>query len=94
VKSQGLTVNVLINNAGLGGAGDPFEQGVDLTERMTTLNCITLVQLTQLFGKDMIERGSGWMLQVSSVGGESLFPSLSTLFSLTSISPGIYLSIY
>jgi hypothetical protein len=70
-KANGHTVNVLINNAGLGGAGDPFEQGIDFAERMTTLNCITLVQLSQLFGKDMIQRGCGWMLQVSSVGGES-----------------------
>ncbi|KAK2756673.1 hypothetical protein FQN54_005118 [Arachnomyces sp. PD_36] len=70
VIKQGLHVNVLVNNAGLGSAGDPFEQPTDLAERMTTLNCTSLVQLTQLFGRDMIKQGSGWLLHVSSVGGK------------------------
>ncbi|XMA13637.1 hypothetical protein WAI453_006428 [Rhynchosporium graminicola] len=69
VVSEGYKVDVLVNGAGLGGAGDPFTQPIELTERMTTLNCISLVQLTQLFGGDMIKRGRGWLLHISSVGG-------------------------
>ena len=69
VTRKRFMVDVLVNNAGLGGAGDTFEQPIELAERMTTLNCISLVQLTQLFGRDMIKRGRGWMLHVSSVGG-------------------------
>jgi len=68
VKNDGLTVEILVNNAGLGGAGETMEQPIELAERMTTLNCIALVQLTQLFGKDMIDRERGWILHVSSVG--------------------------
>ncbi|KAL5042394.1 hypothetical protein BDW71DRAFT_216994 [Aspergillus fruticulosus] len=67
-KEKQLTVNVLVNGAALGAAGDPFEQPVELVERMTTLNCISLVQLSHLFGNDMIKRGVGWMLHISSVG--------------------------
>lgn len=70
VTTEGFKVDVLVNSAGLGGAGDTFEQPIELAERMTTLNCISLVQLTQLFGRDMIKRGRGWILQVSSVGGK------------------------
>ncbi|KAL4924128.1 uncharacterized protein BDV17DRAFT_295758 [Aspergillus undulatus] len=66
---EGITVDVLINNAALGAAGDPFEQPVELVERMTTFNCISLVQLSLKFGNDMIRRGRGWTLHVSSVGG-------------------------
>lgn len=69
VVEKGFTVDVLVNGAGLGGAGDTFEQPVELTEAMTTLNCTSLVVLSQLFGRDMIKRGRGWMLQISSVGG-------------------------
>ncbi|KAF2743858.1 NAD(P)-binding protein [Sporormia fimetaria CBS 119925] len=69
VVGKGFQVNVLVNGAGLGGAGDVFEQPIELAERMTYLNCITSVQLTQLFGRDLIKRGKGWMLQISSVGG-------------------------
>jgi hypothetical protein len=71
VKSEGLTVEVLVNNAALGAAGETMEQPLELVDRMTTLNCITPVQLTQLFGKDMLKRGRGWLLHVSSVGGKS-----------------------
>lgn len=69
VHNAGLKVDVLVNGAGLGGAGDTIEQPIELAERMTQLNCTSLVQLTQLFGRDMMERGYGWMLQISSVGG-------------------------
>lgn len=70
VKALGVNVDILVNGAGLGGAGETLEQSIDFTERMTYLNCITVVQLTQLFGKDMARRGRGWMLQISSVGGK------------------------
>ncbi|RYP72422.1 hypothetical protein DL771_004217 [Monosporascus sp. 5C6A] len=69
ITKRGLQVDVLVNCAGLGAAGDTLEQPIDLVEKMTTLNCIALVQLTQLFGRDMAKRGQGWILQVSSVGG-------------------------
>ncbi len=69
VVSEGFTVEVLVNSAGLGGAGDTFEQPIELAERMIMLNCVALTQLTQLFGRDMTDRGRGWMLQISSVGG-------------------------
>ena len=71
VIEKGFTVDVLVNGAGLGGAGDTFEQPIELAEAMTTLNCTTLVVLSQLFGRDMIKRGRGWMLQISSVGGKT-----------------------
>jgi short-subunit dehydrogenase len=69
VTSKGLVVDVLVNNAGLGGAGSVLEQPIEMVERMTTLNCTTVVQLSQLFGRDMARRGRGWIMQVSSVGG-------------------------
>jgi hypothetical protein len=71
VIEKEFTVDVLVNGAGLGGAGDTFEQPIELVEAMTTLNCTTLVVLSQLFGRDMIKRGRGWMLQISSVGGKT-----------------------
>jgi NADPH:quinone reductase-like Zn-dependent oxidoreductase len=78
VHEKGLQVDILVNGAGLGGAGETFSQSIDLAERMTMLNCVSLVQLTQLFGGDMIKREKGWIMQISSVGGT--FPRLlSTL---------------
>lgn len=80
-KEKQLTVNVLVNGAALGAAGDPFEQPVELVERMTTLNCISLVQLSHLFGNDMIKRDIGWMMHISSVG--CMFPSAHYIAPLT-----------
>jgi hypothetical protein len=87
VTEKGFRVDVLVNGAGLGGAGDPFEQPIELAERMTHLNCTTLVQLTQLFGGDMIKRGKGWMLQVSSVGGKSHFAKVLSSFYRYGLTP-------
>lgn len=70
VKKQDRIVDVLVNGAGLGGAGSTLEQPIEFTERMTILNCVSPVQLTQLFGNDMIERRRGWLLHISSVGGK------------------------
>lgn len=70
VTADGHQVDVLVNGAGLGAAGDVLEQPIELAERMITLNCTALVQLTQLFGRDMAKRQRGWMLQISSVGGK------------------------
>jgi hypothetical protein len=75
VTKKGFQVDVLVNGAGLGGAGDTLQQPIELAERMTTLNCTSLVVLTQLFGRDMISRGRGWMLQISSVGGKTFIPN-------------------
>jgi hypothetical protein len=69
ITGKGLNISILVNNAGLGAAGETLEQPIEIVERMTVLNCITPVQLTQLFGRDMAQRGKGWMLQNSSVGG-------------------------
>jgi hypothetical protein len=78
VTEKGFVVDVLVNGAALGAAGDTFEQPIELAEAMTTLNCTSLVVLSQLFGRDMIKRGRGWMLQISSVGGEFM-PDIYTV---------------
>lgn len=72
VHRHGFTVDILVNDAGLGHAGDVMEQPEELAEYMINLNCTALVQLTQLFGKDMVKRERGWILQLSSIVGEYL----------------------
>lgn len=69
IKSRGLTVDILCNNAGAGHAGDVMAIPPEVYMRMIGVNCTTLVALTQLYGRDMIRRGSGWILQTSSIAG-------------------------
>ena len=69
ILGKGLQVDILVNNAGLGHAGDVMEHPEELSASMIGLNCTALVQLSQLFGKDMVKKKRGWILQVSSVVG-------------------------
>jgi uncharacterized protein len=68
LQARGLTVDVLINNAGFGAHG-LFAQS-DLAEQlqMIHLNIISLTHLTRLLLPGMLERGFGRILNVASTG--------------------------
>ena len=74
---QGLTVDLLVNNAGLAHYG-PFDQtSFEETSAMLDLNVRALTHLTRLFLPGMLERGSGGILNVASTAGFQPIPSLS-----------------
>jgi len=66
VKELGLAVDVLINNAGFGGHGIHIERDLVAEQAMIDLNVKSLVTLTHRFGADMVARGGGKILNVSS----------------------------
>ncbi|RIV21553.1 SDR family oxidoreductase [Fibrisoma montanum] len=68
VKRQGLTVNVLVNNAGIGEHGK-FATETDLQKELgiIQLNIASVVQLTKLFTKEMVERNEGKILMLGSI---------------------------
>lgn len=63
-------VDFLVNNAAVGIVGIPLQQydPADLT-RMLQLNVMTLADLACAYAQEMVERGSGRILNVSSVSG-------------------------
>ena len=63
-----LQVDILVNNAGFGVHGFFMDQPLKRIHSMLALNITTLTELTHLFGKDMVSRGHGHILQVGSVG--------------------------
>ncbi|HQL83008.1 MAG TPA: SDR family NAD(P)-dependent oxidoreductase, partial [Spirochaetota bacterium] len=65
-KSNGIEVDVLVNNAGFGLAGEFAEQPLERVRQMLALNMMTMTELCHLFGRTMKERGSGRILNVSS----------------------------
>jgi short-subunit dehydrogenase len=65
-QTRGETVEVLINNAGFGLRGRYDQTDWDAERRLLQVNIIALTQLTKLFVKDMIQRGSGRILNVGS----------------------------
>ncbi|MCH7814689.1 MAG: SDR family oxidoreductase [Planctomycetes bacterium] len=70
-------IDVLVNNAGLGHHGPFHESEPGRIEEMLALNVRSLVRLTHLVLPGMIERGSGWILNIGSVAAYQTLPYLS-----------------
>jgi len=66
VAGQGLEVDVLINNAGVGLYGEHLELDLSDLDRMIQLNITSLIDLCLLFGQRMKSRGQGRILNISS----------------------------
>jgi short-subunit dehydrogenase len=81
IHTAGLTVDVLVNNAGFGDLG-PFAQA-DLAKmlRMIQLNITALTELTGLFLPSMIARKRGQILNVGSVAGFQAGPFMAVYYA-------------
>lgn len=79
VMSRGIEIEVLVNNAGQGQYGEFVDTDIDRELDIIQLNIASLVVLTKHFLKDMVARGSGKILNLSSIAGKT---------------PGPYQSIY
>jgi short-subunit dehydrogenase len=60
-------IQILVNNAGVGLRGDFFNDDVARTTAMAQLNMVSLMELSQLFGKDFVKKGTGKILNVASI---------------------------
>jgi short-subunit dehydrogenase len=70
VTQRGLRVEALVNNAGQGQYGEFVDTDIDRELDIIQLNIGAYVVLTKHFLREMVARGSGKILQVSSIGGE------------------------
>ena len=71
-EAEGITVKILINNAGYGGRGLFHERDWATDRNMIQLNIVALTALTRLFLPGMVARKKGRVLNVSSTA--SLVP--------------------
>ena len=69
VKSNSLIVNYLVNNAGFGDYGSFIERSIVKYREMVHLNIISLTELSYYYGKEMVKRGKGRILNVASMAG-------------------------
>ena len=74
VKSLGITVDILVNDAGQGVYGLFSETDIDRELNIIDLNVSSLVILTKFFLKDMIARNSGKILNLASIASTSPGP--------------------
>lgn len=77
VQAQGLTVDLLINNAGFGDYGAFSDRPLSKQLTMIQLNVTVLVELTGLFLPLMQQRGSGGIINISSIAGFQPLPYMA-----------------
>jgi short-subunit dehydrogenase len=87
----------LVNNAGFGVPGSYFEADIDALDRMHRLHIIAIARLTHAALKGMVRRGSGNIINVSSVAGffNTLHSSgyCATKAWINSFTEGLYLDL-
>ena len=68
LQARGQVVDVLVNNAGLGLYGEFANTAWERTHQMLEVDVLALTHLTRLFVAGMLERKSGYILNVASTG--------------------------
>jgi len=69
VSEEGIRVDALVNNAAFGTYGRFVETAPERDRELIRLNLLTVTELTKLFAREMVERGEGEVLNVSSLAG-------------------------
>lgn len=78
---KGISIDVLVNNAGFGLFGSFWETDWKREEQMLHLHVITTTHLTKLVLKGMVERGSGKILNLSSLAAFQPGPLMSLYYA-------------
>jgi short-subunit dehydrogenase len=81
VAAAGLTVDVLVNNAGFGALGRFAAADLDTMLRMVRVNVLALTELTGRFLPGMVARGRGRVLNVGSVAGFQPGPRMAVYYA-------------
>lgn len=81
VKAKGIQVDILINNAGFGLFGE-FEHTVLSKELdMIQVNITALTEITKYFGKEMVNRKNGQILNVASTAAFQPGPLMAVYYA-------------
>jgi short-subunit dehydrogenase len=74
VKTKNIEVEILINDAGQGQYGEFTDTDIRRELDIINLNISSLVVLTKLFLQDMVARGSGKIMNLSSIASKTPGP--------------------
>jgi uncharacterized protein len=77
VRKKGLTVDILINNAGFGTHGRFHTLPADVEQQEVALNCATLVRLTHLVLPGMLAKSEGIIVNVASTAAFQPVPYMA-----------------
>ncbi len=84
LKNKQINVNILINNAGLGGFGFFYKTQWEREAQMIQLNICALTHLTKLFLPEMIEQKNGKIMNVSSIAAFMPGPLMGVYYATKS----------
>lgn len=76
--AEGYVFDVVINNAGIFSFCDILNTPVERLERIILLHDLTLTTMCRLYGEDMLKRGKGRLLNMSSYSIWMPFPGLAS----------------
>lgn len=77
VKKTGRTVNILVNDAGVGQWGKFVDVPMEKYSELIHLNIVALTHLSSLYMKEMVSRNEGKVLNLGSIGGFQPGPLMS-----------------
>lgn len=93
VSALAPQIDMLVNNAGIGGSGHFSAVPADVWERMLAVNLLAPMRLTELFLPAMLARRSGHIVNIASVAGligaAGLAPYSTTKFGLRGFSEAL-----
>ena len=81
VARRGITIDLLINNAGFGGHGRFDREDLDEVLGMLQVNIAALTHLTRLFLPQMVERKSGRVMNVASTAAYQPGPLMAVYYA-------------
>jgi len=81
IRSRGLTIDLLVNNAGFGLAGDFAQAPWPETNAMLQLNVVALTGLARALLPGMLERRRGRILNVASTAGFFPGPHMAVYYA-------------
>lgn len=78
LQERGLSVDLLVNNAGAGSAGPFLERPLEPQLRSVHLNIDGVLALTHVLGAEMVARGSGGIINISSTAAFQPMPYVAS----------------
>ena len=90
LRSAGIRVDVLVNNAGFGDRGSFAEIGIERQMKMVQVNVSVVTELTRRFLPGMIERRRGGVLNVASTAAFQPGPHDERLLRHEGLCPSLF----
>ncbi len=81
LKNENIVTDVLINNAGFGVFDNYWDVELQDEKNMLQVNIMALAELTNLFAKDMVNRGGGKILNVASTAAFQPGPTMAGYYA-------------